>query len=357
MNHHSPEFDPNEDLLKPSDKELKTAEIKKIIVGAAMKSTIPLVGTLTRNTTGTETDLFTSLLTVASSLSKTVSEELRSIKITDHTYFPLIQDIFLVPWNQKERDLFYSADKISMNEGEVVNVLGVAPATPSFDRKLTEDIKKFQTKLYKTSETAFLLGLRSFLWVHYDERDFKKEAAAARLTLRVLLGLKGGLFPFKEENDRVKLDKAIVPEIPDTGSVASLTFDIDLSQKPNPPLLHIEFGDFEKFENGDFVLVAKGKEKVAPRLEGIVNKPGLKKVAVNFSFEKLTFNLETQKVTALETLVSPGLRIGTTNYVVGALHLEDVDKEFKAEINKTIEAEVKKSGGKLLNLILGRKVE
>ena len=355
INHQSPEFDPNQDILNPSEKELAIEKIEEKLAGATLKSLVPLVGTLTKSVTGTETDLLSLVLTTAGSLKNSLAQELSTINVTESDIFPLIQDAYVAPWPSQKRNLFYSAQKISMNAGELVNVLGIQPGSEKFDKTLTENIKALQSKLHQDStDPTYLLGMRRFLWLSVDEDSEKKELKPF-LTLRVLLGLKPGSFPFSEENDRVKLDRVTIPDISSRGSSASLTFEIDLSRKPVPPLLHVEFGDFEKFEDGDFVIRERGREKVAPRLEGTVNKPGLKHVAVNFSFRKMTFDLTTQRVSSLETLVSPGIRVGTTNYVLGALSVTSVNDEFKGEINKTIEAEIKKSGNTLLNKILGER--
>ena len=355
INHQSPEFDPNQDLLNPSEKELAIEKIEEKLASSTLKSLVPLVSTLTKNMTGTETDLLQLILTMAGSLKKSLANELSTLSITDSSIFPLIQDAYIAPWTDKKKDPFYSAQKISMSALELVNVLGISPGSERFDKTLTDNIKALQSKLHQTSgDPTYLLGIRRFLWLSVDENNAKKEVKAF-LTLRVLLGLKPGYFPFSEENDRVKLDRVAIPDISGRGSCASLTFEIDLSQKPVPPLLHVEFGDFEKFEQGDFIIGESGRHNVAPRLEGVVNKPGLKHVAVNFSFRKLTFDLTTQRVSSLETLVSPGIRVGTTNHVLGALSVASVNDEFKGEINKTIEAEVKKSGNTLLNKILGER--
>ena len=355
INHQSPEFDPNQDILNPSEKELAIEKIEEKLAGATLKSLVPMVSTLTRNATGTETDLLQLILTMAGSLKNSLAHELGTISIADPNIFPLIQDAYIVPWTNKKRDLFYNAEKISMNAGELVNVLGIQPGSEKFDKTLTQNIKALQEKLHQTSsDPTYLLGMRRFLWLSVDEKNNKKELKTM-LTLRVLLGLKPGHFPFSEENDRVKLDRVAIPDVESRGSSASLTFEIDLSREPEPPLLHVEFGDFEKFEQGDFVIKESGREKVAPRFEGTVNKPGLKHIGVNFSFRKLTFDLTTQRVSSLETLVSPGIRVGATNYVMGALSVASVNDEFKGEINKTIEAEIKKSGNTLLNKILGER--
>src|SRR3989338_10225985 len=134
INHQSPEFDPNQNILNPSEKELAIEKIEEKLAGATLKSLVPLVGTLTKSVTGTETDLLSLVLTTAGSLKNSLAQELSTINVTESDIFPLIQDAYVAPWPSQKRNLFYSAQKISMNAGELVNVLGIQPGSEKFDK-------------------------------------------------------------------------------------------------------------------------------------------------------------------------------------------------------------------------------
>jgi len=399
VHHQSASFNPNQDVLNPTAIETQREQVQEAIAGSVMKSLVPLSSALN------SPHLFTSLLTMTSVLRATLATHLEKMPISELKAFPIIHDVYLAPWKTPAQDDFYSAEKISMNENQFTNFLGVSPGSEKFDVLLTQSLQKLQKKLYKNgspilpspqgygktsksgttedgspilpspqgygktsksgmTDPAFLLAMRSFLFVHATPN------VQARFVLRILLGLNPGSFDFITENDRVKLDKVVIPDVANRGGVASLEFDIDLFDKEKPPLLKVSFGELDKFSNGEFLIQEKAKQKYVPRIEGTIKMSYLKsrfgfekkkledepsKLAINFNFSDFVFLLEKQEVSDLNVLLSPGIRIGTTNYVAGRLHMDSVDKEIQTEINNTLQDEIKKAKDGIMNKIFGER--
>jgi len=107
--------------------------------------------------------------------------------------------------------------------------------------------------------------------------------------------------------------------------------------------LIVNFGDFDRYAEGFFLLDKSNLRLTGPRIEGTVNKNYVKKVGINFMFSTLVFNLKTLDLVTLKTMISPGLRIKGTNFTRGAFHVESIDTEFQNEINKTIDSEIDKA--------------
>jgi len=330
------DFDPGADITQLSERDLAREQVRNTIRGALLKSTFPVMGVLTGNKTGTEPNVLTSLLNMTSILQQTLRFELSQIEVGDQSIWPLAQEIVLTPWLDKKDNLFYGVDKISMDSAHLVNVLGVTPSSLGFDKKLTTAVQEFQKRSTgNLTDPAYLLGFSGHL--HLDP---KRESL---LTLRVLLGLKPERMKFEKINDQVKLEQLVIPETDHGGPVAALTFNIGLSPNSAAPTLDITFGEFDKFEDGSFVILATNQEKSTPRLVGTLNKNGLKWIATHFAFKKMTLDLEQKHLSDLEMLTSAGINIGGAQFTVGGFSVQSVDQQFQAEINNTIDAEVKKA--------------
>src|SRR5690606_46244 len=118
------------------------------------------------------------------------------------------------------------------------------------------------------------------------------------------------------------------------------TFDIPLFADTTPKL-HLEFGKFDRYAEGAYITADTDRAKSAPRLEGKANKPGVGWIGLNFSFKKLTLDVRRAQVSNLSTLLSTGLRVGDSNFVVGGLSVNSIDESFQQEINNTIDDQIK----------------
>lgn len=326
-----PAFDPNVDVLKPGAVELAAERVSDALRSAAMTSLVPVIGFISGQRTGSEGDLMPALMGMAKHAGQALRKELAPITQGPGSAFPIVAEAMIIPWTEPTTELSYDDEKISMNAG-LANVLGVSVADDQFPEKLTTAIKTLQAKLHAASpDPWYLLAARQFLFVMPGK---------SRLTLRILIGMKPLTAPFAQEDARVKFSQVVVPDQPGKGIVASATFDVDLAQD-TPPSLTLEFGDFKGYEKGNYVVDEATQSRLAPRLEGQVNKTAAGWVGLNFSFKKLAFNLRTAQVSSIETLLSPGLRVGGANWVVGGLRVESVDQSFQNEINGTIDQKLK----------------
>ncbi len=125
--------------------------------------------------------------------------------------------------------------------------------------------------------------------------------------------------------------------------VGSMTFIIDLSNQASLYQMYLDFGDFDKFEQKEFLVNKATQSKYAPKLIGNIAKPKLQALAANFALNQFIIDLKTRQVTELATYSSFGLEMGGKRYMLGGIHIGKVDGEFKNEINKTIDAETTKA--------------
>ena len=356
------EFEINQDVLIPTKKQIEREKVINAVMSSSMGALIPLSSLLSGNLTGSEPSLYDLVSKSVNTMSRSLRKEIASISVECRDVYPVEQHVYLIPWLEREEDLFYSVEKLSVSSA-MINILKSAKRAVEFDTFVTKNIEKFQKKLYEESDDpVFLLGFRAAFKIDPDNKS--------SLTVSALLGIKptpvGGI-PFEKPSPKVNLKKIEIPDIPGKGIVGIFTFTLDLSKNPKAPTLDLSFGDFEKFERGGFKLLDEGsklKTPKAPRMVGNVSKRGLGFIGIKFNFMKLVFTLEpdipikmmsddTEDITLLtelDILISPGLSIGNSYFVLGGIHAESVDEEFGKEINTTLNTEIKKAGDKINDL-------
>ena len=327
-----PDFDPNQDMIKPNQKEKDRDSAGNALKSAALKSLIPIMGQVKGEPSGTETDLMSSLLALADSARNSLKEELSPLLSGSSTQFPIVSEAWLIPWTEPRTEIFYDGSKISLSATEAANVLKALPGSDGFNKKLTESVQTLRAKFRKEEKApVFLLAARHFLFI---------SPGKTRLTIRLLIGLQPYSGDFKKDDPKVKFSKVVVPDITGKGITAAITFDIPIEEK-EAPTISMAFGDYKGLEKGNFVMEDSGAAQAAPRLEGTANKPGTGFVALNFAFKNLALNLRTVQVDQISTLVSPGLAIGKARWTVGGIHAESIDQIFQKEINNTIDTSIK----------------
>ncbi|MCX6119374.1 MAG: hypothetical protein NT027_17685 [Proteobacteria bacterium] len=331
IHHPGPNFNWNEDVSKSDPSNSRLDRIEQVIHVGVARALFPIYGQITGNKTGCEPGASLDFMGSVSKLHASLLKEVKSIETVPDLKFPHVHDTWLIPWPQEEKDGFYSNEKLSASSTEIANILSINPGSESFYKKSTESIKKLQASDFKNSESPFfLLGIRSFIFLN---------PGSSKITFRVLLGLKPATKPFDQTNESVKLSQLIVPEIKERGIVSSFRFEIPLNEKETP-MMYVEFGDFDRIEDGDFKINPTGQAKASPRLAGNVNKTGLSKVKVDFNFARIAFNLRQLQITSLDSLLKPGFDIGKVSFRSFAMNIDSVDKQFQNEINSTIDTEV-----------------
>ena len=327
-----PDFDPNQDMIKPNQKEKDRDTAGNALKSAALKSLIPIMGQVKGEPSGTEKDLMSSLLALADSARNSLKDELGPLLSSSSSQFPIVSEAWLIPWTETRTDVFYDGSKISLSATEAANVLKALPGSDGFSKKLTESVQTLRAK-FRTEEKApvFLLAARHFLFI---------APGKSRLTIRLLIGLQPYNGDFKKDDPKVKFSKVVVPDIAGKGITAAVTFDIPIEEK-DAPTVNIAFGDYKGLEKGNFIMEDSGAAKVAPRLEGNANKPGTGFIALNFAFKSMSLNLRTVQLDQISTLVSPGLAAGSARWTIGGIHAESIDQIFQKEINSTIDTSIK----------------
>jgi hypothetical protein len=332
VGHSGPDFNPNQDLIKPNQKERDRDTAGNALRSAALKSLVPIMGQLKGEPSGTETDLMASLLALADSARQTLKDELSPLVSSTGSQFPIVAEAWIIPWTEARTDIFYDGSKISLSATEAANVLKALPGSDGFNKKLTESVQTLRAK-FRTEEKSpvFLLAARHFLFI---------APGKSRLTIRLLIGLQPYSGDFKKDDPKVKFSKVVVPDIPGKGITAALTIDIPIEEN-EAPTISMAFGDYKGLEKGNFVMEDSGAAKVTPRLEGTANKPGTGFVALNFAFKNMSLNLRTVQLDQISTLVSPGLAVGKARWTIGGIHAESIDQIFQKEINTTIDTSIK----------------
>jgi hypothetical protein len=327
-----PDFDPNQDLMKPNQKEKDLDSAGSALKSAALKSLVPIMGQVRGEPSGTETDLMSSLLALADSARNCLKDELSPLLSGSSSQFPIVSEAWLIPWTEPRTEIFYDGAKISLSATEAANVLKALPGSDGFNKKLTDNVQTLRAKFRKEGKApVFLLAARHFLFI---------APGKTRLTIRMLIGLQPYSGDFKKDDPKVKFSKVVVPDIPGKGITAAITFDIPIEEK-EAPTVSMAFGDYKGLEKGNFVMEDSDVAKAAPRLEGNANKPGTGLIALNFAFKNLALNLRTVQVDKISTLVSPGLALGKARWTVGGIQAQSVDQIFQKEINNTIDPSIK----------------
>jgi hypothetical protein len=321
------EFNANEDVLTPSLFQKQLDEVRQALTTATFKALVPAIGKIAENKSNYSQVLMASV----GNIQQELAVKLSKIKLENDIEY----NVMLVPWDEKIQLPFYKADKVSMSANEAANFLGSSPRTSGFNEKLTAKMKSLQNQFFLYgNEPVSLISMMFTLTL--------KKSGEKDLLVQVLTQLKEAVIPFNNTNDKVVLDKIVIPAISQKGVSGLFTFDIDLNAKTDPKLI-VNFGDFDRYAEGFFLLDKSNLRLTGPRIEGLVNKNYLKKVGINFMFSTLIFNLKTLDLVNLKTMISPGLRIKGTNFTRGAFHVESIDTEFQNEINKTIDSEIDKA--------------
>ncbi len=322
-------FDPNQDLLSPSARDKNRELIKEKVLGAVVKGLLPMSGQLGSALSDPQTDFLTSVTSMSSVLSKELGAAIESISTIEATTFPVVNDVYLIPWQTGDRDLFYSGDKISMSSDQAANVLASSSQSDKFEKDVTAQIKDLQKLRFTTENPVYLLGARSFIFIN--------PRGESNLVVSVLLALKPAVLPFSKSNDQITFDKINIPGNAEKTATAKLVLTIPLL-RAQAPVLDVEFGEFESFSGGTFKLKESGRQNMSPGMEGRSTKGS---IPLTFSFSSLRFDLETLDVSGLNVLTSMGFLTKRGRLPIGGFKVKAVSEQFQQEINNTIDAEVK----------------
>lgn len=333
-------FNPEQDILQPTQAEQVAEAVRGEVFSAALKSVLPFTAAFS----GSEDPIEERVLLMISNFRQSVAMGVQRA-VAQQQIFPVRHSFMLVPNFGTAPDLFYSDEKISMSGTEVVNIYQMTPSHPKFESSITESLKKIEDANLIRAPGSQLLAARTDLQIESPEK------MTARL--QVVLSLSPSVSPFTETNEKVRFERLVIPHLPDgRRPVAILDFRLDLSKKEQvPPELTVQLGEFESFRAGEFKVWQDNRRAAVPRLEGVANKTGTKFIAINIGFETLRFNLETLSLSQIDTVTRAGVKIGSSQFVVGGFHLESVDKEFQNEINKKIVQEVENAKKKAASSI------
>lgn len=322
-------FDPNQNLLAATTREQNRDLIKKKVLGSVVKGLLPMSGQLGSALSDPQTDFLTSVTSMGSILSKELGAAIESFSAIEASTFPVVNDVYLIPWQTGNRNLFYGGDKISMGAEEVANVLASSSQSDKFEKDVTAQIKDLQKLRFNTENPVYLLGARSYIFVN--------PRGESNLVVSVLLALKPSVLPFSKSNDQITFERINIPGNAEKTATAKLVLTLPLLRS-EAPVLDVEFGEFESFSQGTFKLKESGRQNMSPGMEGRSTKGS---VPLTFSFSKLRFDLETLDVSGLNVLTSMGFLTKRGRLPIGGFKVNAVNNQFQQEINNTIDAEVK----------------
>lgn len=343
-------FDPNQDLLIPSAAEKRWATLRKAVMKSTFETLIPFASYIKGNQSGVKKNIFQSILSATSLADKSLAKIAMKSFRENSQWLPFNHDFYLIPATLSERNLFYGDEKVSMNGIDVVNMLGAASeSTPKFAAKVTENIKKLQTKYQDSKQPFSLLAFR---------RSIVISEKVQRLSLYLLIQIAPRELEFKKPSDKVNLQKIVIPAtykirtfIPGryreencNNEAALITVDLDFNLKDAKPSMTVEFGTFDRYDFttvdgtniGEFFLVDEMSDRCMPRMEGEVSKLG-EWGPISFGFKKLEIDLATQKVENLDIYTRPGLNLWGLKIAPIAFNSQDIDKEFTGEFDKSIQ--------------------
>jgi len=322
-------FNPNQDLLIPDKQEQTYVQVRNVMISSVMKSMLPLTIIFKGNATS-DNDLFVKLLTSVSILRQSLIKDISKLNI-EH---PLDFEVRLIPWTSTPPSI--GEEKITLFSDSLTNILGLSLNTPPFDAYVLEETKKLQSMLFhQENGPAFLLGMNTKIQILKD--------ADSRATIKILLCIRPSEYPFKQSNNKVDFKTLVVPDKLANGINAELTIDLNLTNVDETPTLLVQFGELQDIKQGIYSLDQQKKKGIFPFLEGTVKKVGpFKDVSTKFLFPLMKLDLETLKVSKLDTLIVPTLNVLGAQFVVKGFRIESVNQEFSNEINKILEEELQK---------------
>lgn len=336
-------FNPNKDVVNVSAEDLLKENFSKKVLGAVTKGVLPMSGSLGNSLGSQEVDFLTAATSMASLFADSLNDvitspEFRSLKSRN----PYEGSVYLIPYQDESRNLFYSSEKITMTPGQVTNILMTSRTSEKFEKTVTEQIKKLQSLRANSANPVFLLGVKSSIFIN-NTSGCGAEIESC-LKVNVLLALKptgASGIPFTQANDQVTFERIVIPGSPESQSTANMKFVIPLvkangSAASKAPWLEVEFGEFESFAKDTFKLKESGRQNMSPAMEG----KGKNFIPLTFSFSSLKFDLENQKVEGLNVLTSLGFVSKRGRLPIGGFKVKTVNTQFEAEINKTIETEI-----------------
>lgn len=339
-------FNPQQNIFTPSAKEQAYEEVGRILGESAFGAMVPVLGQVQKMVSGAknvEIDYLEMIREVESAAVKILTDELARLKeerpdLIQALKEPITQDFYLLPWEKQNKNLFYDEHKISQSKHQAINLLNPSTGSLGFEAITTRNIQALQKQeLEKGKMPVFLLGMRHFFLVDLDQ-------AKSAITIRMLLGLKPNpdlIKNFNEKNPPVVLDRVTIPGGNPDGLVANLELTYALgAQGREKPVLNIQFGHFAEFKDGSFQLKKGSAHESGPTLEGTARKGNLPPLAINFTFTNLVMDVDSAQLSSVKTFVSPGIRFNGVNHVLGKFHHMTVDEQFKAEINRSIKAQI-----------------
>jgi len=323
-------FNPNQDLLTPDKHEQSYVQARNVMISSVVKSMLPLTLVFKGNATQ-ENNLFLKLLTSISILRQSLMQDIAKLNFDQ----PLDFEVRLIPWTSTPPSI--GEEKITLFSDSLTNILGLSLNTPSFDTYILEETKKLQGILFhQNNDPAFLLGMNTKIQLRKD--------SDTRATINILLGIRPSQYSFKQSNEKVDFKTLVVPDTQAYGIVAELTIDLNLTNATETPTLFIQFGELQDIQHGIYILDQQKQKGIFPFLEGTVKKVGpFKDISTKFLFPLMKLDLETLKVSKLDTLIVPTLNVLGAHFVVKGFRIESVNQDFSNEINKVLEEELQKA--------------
>jgi len=350
---HQQEADYNlqADLFAPPSKEQTREMVTAALTQASLLSLVPLIGQvknelLSQSITG-KVDFLELSKTAASAAGSSLLKEVQRLKKEQPNLHkilggPVVDTLYFVPWKKAQDNLFYQAHKISSDPAKEIAQIRLKGGTQAFEQLVSNNITQYFLESTEKTTPVYIAGLKNFLWVDFENK--------IKLTVRILLGIKPN--PDVDPNYLVReqgleINKIVIPDVKDefgkrkSDICAALTFTIEIAENSEVPQLHVKFGEFDKYQDGNFLVKLDDQHRHAPRIEGRVIKwqERLGFIALNFSFRNLTFDLSTGSISSVETFLSPGIRINNANHVAFKISHSFIDNTFKTELNNMIEGQ------------------
>ncbi len=330
---------PNTDVRQPLlalavDDFLAGEEVEALLT----KSFLPLFYDTTTTTHSDALHLIRQFASRAMQQLRGVTQEKLQLLLRKIPDRQLSYTLFLAPYRKTDADLYYGKQKISMVRSGTVN-LRTADSDDA-QHHISKEIDRYRAWLFyhyrkEQSSVPTLLAARLRFDLHEQE---------TRLSADVLLNVFPSSMPFEKEEPPISLQNFIVPSGAQFRFPTALLSIRSSLNNPQPPQLHISFGNFKALENMQFVFEQKNSHHYTPYLEGNLQK--FSPLLVKFRLQKLSLSLEKLQAETVRTVFSTGFQLGKLRSAYfGRFKIASIDEKFKTAINKEIDT----SKDKILN--------
>ncbi len=349
-----PEINANMTLEQIEATKTESDTVRKSLLNSIKKTFFPLFRVANPALLGSGMDLKAEILKGIYAFVDNFKENIKKERVRNPSRF----QIMIVPKRSDELVIrntmgevplmrFYSKDKYALYTPMENHKEAYKSARDVLVTEMYQGMGKvMEDHYYNNPKQPFFLSL--ILNVDIDPNpDLSKVFA------QVIMGMPiNHRIPFDKKDEKIHFKWLNFPTVEKSNSLSFYAqkypcafIQIDFPFKEGEPqMMHINFGPVGTYRDGRWVRPpgVKFKDRV-PKLTGLVKNA----IEVDFNIFNLSMNLQLQEVTDLDLFLSVGLK-AISKFKVGTINKTDIDDQFQAEINKTIQQSIAEQKQKLV---------